>query len=134
MSWGETLFLKKVIDGRKRFVSGTSPIAPAFVSNKYYSFNAKLSGLLTVTGEITNNGSNSRSYNIQIQLIDGTIVINKTQTVYRDETYEFKIDFPVVKGNVYKIKLETSSSSITVGDFYFCGQVTDYNYFESEAI
>ena len=132
MSWGETIFLKNLIKGEKTIVSGTSAIAPAYVNSKYYTFTPKLNGVIKIKVDVIVSGEsyaelliyvyeNSGNYEKKFILSPGT------------NSQQFEFDIPIKKGATYKI-VPSRNSFITINSIYFCGQITDYNYFETAVI
>lgn len=132
MSWGETLFLKNFIKGEKTFVGGTSAISPAYVNSKYYNFTPKLDGVITIIGNATNKHDNDEYLNVSVMSANGT-VYTKSISIPPLSNLPVEINIAIEKDVWYRLSLG-GNSWITIGDFYFCGQVTDYNYFKTAVI
>ena len=130
--------LDQIIIGEKVFAANKTPIAPAYSNGKYYYFIAKLNGALSAKFSISNSSEmyNSNGSGFVLDESDNIIASSITYNVPSDSSLEFYLDFPVVKGKKYKVKIErgTGSGNFSFSGAFFCGQITDYNYFETEEV
>lgn len=123
MSWGETLFLKKFIQGEKRLVANNSSIIKDGAE-----ITPKLNGTLCFVLEITKTSTGTIQgipytiYENNIKYKQGSYNIEGSGTIYK------YIYFDVVKGNTYGIY--SNPSGATIRNIAVGGQVTDYNYIE----
>ena len=129
MSWGETLFLKKVIDGRKRFVASDATIGIAYDGTNYYTFTPKIDGIIRISAAISKKLPDTYGGAIVLRnSTDGTIQKSVEFTV---STYEPKIhyaDFQIKKGNRYLVEI-WNSHSLSLIRAEYKGQIVDNNYF-----
>ena len=139
MSWGETIFLKNFIKGQKVFVGGTSAIAPAATTDSihnltYYTFTPKVDGVITIKASLYTTHQNGCTAKIVLHGGETTLYSEEIVVPYMSPaTYYF--DFQINRNNVYEITIERNTGDgLPVGNCYFCGQVTDYNYFETAVI
>ena len=123
MSWGETLFLKKFIEGKKRLVANNCSIIKDGAE-----ITPKLNGTLCFVLEITKTTTGTTQgvpYTIKengIVYKQGNYNLEGSGTIYK------YIYFDVTKGNTYTIS--SNPSNATIRNIAVGGQVTDYNYID----
>ena len=126
MSWGETLFLKKIIDGKKRFVSNDDVLLVA--SNKDFIFKTEADGSLRLKVKANSTSSTSATFKVEISSNKGYSQNFEQIASFEGGIYNF--DIPVVKNATYTVTI----SKIGIGgvlhiDYvHICGLMTDYNY------
>lgn len=126
MSWGETLFLKKVIDGSKRFVASENTVIVDNIETKW--FKTKLSGVITLKIEARHE-DRGYSHTAEIKWVDsdGT-TITKEQSI--SSSWEiYYITFPIKKGHNYEVTTRLSGASLEVNYIAICADIVDNNYF-----
>lgn len=129
MSWGETLFLKKVIDGRKRFAASDATIGIAYDGTNYYTFTPKIDGIIKISATISKRLPNT--YNGAIVLRNSTDGTIQKSAEFVVSTYEPEIhyaDFQIKKGKRYLVEIENSHALSLIRAEYK-GQIVDNNYF-----
>ena len=138
MSWGETLFLKNFIKGEKTFCVSDAVIAISWDNSGKYSFVPKLDGVVRFKSNVRKVSNNYRSIRMEV-FENGTLKATSFESgdlQYLEEK-EIYVDVSVKSGKTYTSNLALSSD----GTGYYgndgikvCGQVTDYNYFETAVI
>lgn len=127
MSWGETLFLKKTIDGKKRFVANNDVLLVA--SNKNFVFKTEADGALRlkVNAKSTEHGEGV-SFLIEISSDKGYSQSFKQYTPYEGGIYNF--DIPVKRNATYTVTISRTGLGgvLSVDYVHICGQMTDFNY------
>lgn len=121
MSWGETIYLKNVIEGKKIFVGSVGTIL-----KEGTEITPHLDGALCFVVEVSNTTAISNVYfdvyEDEVQLTSSSINIPYGELV------QLVIPFNVKKGKKYE--LIRRIQSITINSAYVGGQITDYNYFD----
>ena len=136
MSWGETLFLRKIIQGEKIFVASDSPVASASSGNW---FKSKLNGTVRLMFDIQGGSSNVGGAYVDIidekkEIITTSSILtasNQTNT-WREQ---ITLDFPVYKNKKYSVnvrQLPGYLGHVHVINAFFCTQIIDANYFDIE--
>lgn len=130
MSWGETLFLKKVIDGAKRFVGSDVVIVADFKNSRQSTFKPKISGAIQIKIDVNiQNTSGIDILTVRLYNSSGEYV-EKKQSVSADRGKTYYIPFDIVAKEEYSVNVSKSGSYHTLGAISLCGSVVDYNYFE----
>lgn len=120
MSWGQVLFLKKYIDGKKVFVASDTVIKNG--DTIIPKLNGTLSAIIT-----TYKSSSSGSSSISIDIYEnGEIIKEAGITLTEQGTLVTNIPFNVISGREYEIDY----SSSLIKDVSIGGQIIDYNYYE----
>lgn len=133
MSWGETLFLKKIIEGKKSLVASDNPFYTLLASSvstkeKTYqsvaSFIAKVSGSvrIVVNARAATSGStigvDIGVYEEETLLVDDSVFGNDATNV----TMDIKID----KGKLYSIKFKSRGSyTVYVNSVHINANIVD---------
>lgn len=132
MSWGETLFLKKVIDGRKRFVASDATIAIAY-DGEYHNFTPKIDGVIRVSATTYNTNKDYSGEFILIlrNITDGTEQRSTEFGNAKRETKTHYFDFSIKKGKTYQVKIDdaTMYDNFDLIRAEYKGQIVDNNYF-----
>ena len=125
--------LDELILGEKRLVGGTSALA---IINQNKWFIPKLNGMVSIRPVVQSTAGTGKT--IKVQWYD-----EASNTVYSPEisiepyatlsNYYFDVYVEVGKKYGASIVAVTSGAS-TTHNIYVCGQVTDYNYFDTEVI
>lgn len=131
MSWGEALFLKKVIDGRKRFVASDATIGIAY-DGQNHSFTPKIDGVIRVSANIENSSSISGSVVIRLKnVIDATEQESAEFSMPSKTTETGYADFSIKKGKTYQVEIKRTSTGgiFNLLKAEYKGQIVDNNYF-----
>jgi hypothetical protein len=133
MSWGETLFLKKVIDGRKRFVASDATIGVAYDGATSYKFTPKLDGVIRVSATVFNENYDYESKGVikLKNLTDGTEQESEEIILGHRDTEVHYTNFFVKKGKTYYVGYErlTAGVGFKMIRAEYKAQIVDNNYF-----
>ena len=135
MSWGETIFLKKIIEGTKGFVSSNNPIVILnSQSNKAWgnneiagSFTPKKNGQCKLNINSPNNIAPTWGFNV---FLNGNVVASCRGT--KEGTYNISVTFNVSKGNSYVIRAVygTVGSVFYTNEVSICADIIDTSLFD----
>jgi hypothetical protein len=143
MSWAETIFLKKFIEGNKKFVGGTSPILKSIFSeevkitkgNVYeptITIKTKLNGTLTLVYDVNTQNTNGFDAYIIVNK-DGEEIARKDVPQYATNGYvQDFLSFNVEKNSIYSfyIRNRENSTAFFLSNVFVAGQVVDSNYYD----
>ena len=126
--------LDEIIRGEKRMVDSESVIAIAYDDSqkKKYGFTTKVDGVMSVRGRVGNNYYDTISSVVSVYE-NGVSIKQQNIQMTSGGSGLFDIKFPIKKGRTYHIGMNYSQYTFFL-DSNFCGQVTDYNYFESSEV
>ena len=129
--------LDKIITGEKVFGTSDVAIAPAYSDGKYFYFTPKINGVVRAKIGLKNTDNSSARGRGKVLNEDGAVVaIGDEITVQPNRVGYSIVDFACIPNKKYRISYERTSitSSVIITTSYYCAQVTDYNYFESEEV
>lgn len=134
MSWAETLFLKKIIDGKKSFKVSNNALIDLGTKSYTYSeynhllltFTPKISGQIRLNYTMQNTSTHGISY-FYVYEDELKIVESSIESLREEHTFEEPIS--VKKGKKYTF-LISNKYSILIFGFRLCADIVDGSTFD----
>ena len=140
MSWGETLFLKKIIEGKRTLAASDNVLKVLFSGDKFVedtdtfvgTFIPKKDGSVRVLVAVSYNNDYTASSFVTINIKEkGVVVASKGVAISTDSNYQyFSIDVAITTNSSYDVYIKRTNGGVSLKEAKICASIVDTSLVE----